>query len=155
MNNYVPINDKLSYNPNVQIDNFQNNQPSQPNQSNGNMNNMNNMNMNNMNMNNMNNMNSMNNMNNMMYQNNMPMNSFQVPNMVNNRKNNVINTIENMDNNEEGFLSKQGKKIKQLLIYTILFIIFSHTKMTEILCNNISFLSLSYSSSVTNGSLLS
>ena len=34
MNNYVPINDKLSYNPNVQIDNFQNNQPNQPNQSN-------------------------------------------------------------------------------------------------------------------------
>jgi len=132
MNNYVPINnDKLTYNPNIQRETFNQGEQMHMQQP------MNNM------QNHMNMQQPMNNMQQSM--NNMPppMMNRMPPNMMNpnfNNKNNVVNTIETIDNTEPGFFSNKGKRVKQLLTYTILFIIFSHSKMTELLCNKIPFL---------------
>lgn len=132
MNNYVPINnDKLTYNPNIQRETFNQGEQMHMQQP------MNNM------QNHMNMQQPMSNMQQSM--NNMPppMMNRMPPNMMNpnfNNKNNVVNTIETIDNTEPGFFSNKGKRVKQLLTYTILFIIFSHSKMTELLCNKIPFL---------------
>ena len=132
MNNYVPINnDKLTYNPNIQRETFNQGEQMHMQQP------MNNM------QNHMNMQQPMNNMQQSM--NNMPppMMNRMPPNMMNpnfNNKNNVVNTIETIDNTEPGFFSNKGKRVKQLLTYTILFIIFSHSKMTELLCSKIPFL---------------
>ena len=121
MNTYVPIkNENLTYNPN--IENLNSSQS-------GTMNNMQQIPMNNMQQMPMNNMQQM------------PMNNMQQINS----KNNIVNTIETLENTKPGWFSNKGKKIKQFLIYAILFIIFSHSKMNEILCSKIPYLDTFYS----------
>jgi len=56
------------------------------------------------------------------------------------QNNQMVNTIEHLDAPRPGFFKRNLGLVKQLLIYTILFIIFSHCKMTELLCNRISIL---------------
>ena len=145
MNTYVPIkNENLTYNPN--IENLNSSQS-------GTMNNMQQNPMNNMQQNHMNNMQQipMNNMqqNHMNNMQQIPMNNMQQMAMNNmqqiNSKNNIVNTIETLENTKPGWFSNKGKKIKQFLIYAILFIIFSHSKMNEILCSKIPFLDSFYS----------
>lgn len=50
------------------------------------------------------------------------------------KNNSVVNSIENMDNSE-GFVSSYKNLIIKVSIYTVLFVIFSHTKMTNLVCD--------------------
>ena len=55
------------------------------------------------------------------------------------KNNSVVNSIENMDNSE-GFVSSYKNLILKISIYTILFVIFSHTKMTNLVCDYVPFI---------------
>lgn len=141
-NNYVPINN-LTYNPNVfepygqspinQHQNMNQYNMQQPTMNNYNMNNgMNQYNMNSRNMNSQN-------MNQRINQYNMD------PRILSRKKQKkVLNNIENLDNTSNSKLFSV-KSLRYLLIYTVLFIIFSHSKMTDIICklipNSISMIS--------------
>ena len=61
------------------------------------------------------------------------------------RTNPMINTIEHMDKKPSMFKNTFNNfsllsLIKELVIYNILFIIFCHSKMTQLVCNNVPFL---------------
>ena len=157
VNSYVPINKPMVYNPNIELNDISSNNQMNPNnnQMNPNNNQMNNP------MNQMNNQmnNPMNQMNNSMNQMNNPINNQMnnpINNPINNQMNNSMNnsisnyndivpSIENLNNNNNMNTNKkknnksflQLKLLKQISIYTVLFLIFSHSKMNEIIDSKI------------------
>ena len=77
------------------------------------------------------------NMNQQQMSNNMPQ---QIPMQHNQyipQNNQIVNTIEHLDTPKPGFIKRNLSLIKPLLIYTILFIIFTHSMMTEIICSKL------------------